>query len=194
MELKKQLEDYTNYLGDRGILHSLTLGISTKKQLVEEYLERGRDLPTKDELLELKQIMETEKTDFMFGGSVGLKLNRLLERPIGDFDIITKERLYGRQLNNEIKRMIPKDSGRFQVGGKEVLCFNITLGTGRKVDVMYTGEFEDYSTILFESVSINIENPARAIKAKRQYVESNQVINKQKHQQDLEIIKLKLGF
>ncbi len=107
----------------------------------------------------------------VFCGSFGLVLNGLLDRKVNDLDVITSENYWkwGGFFPDE-RRENHEGSQKFMVGKDTVLSFKVHLN-GIKVDVLYNeGSKPEYTTADFGMMSIRVETPGSAIRAKKLYI------------------------
>jgi len=135
----------------------------------------------------------------VFCGSFGLVYNNKLDREIGDIDAITFDNYYGGDENvvrwqngiNGFTR-IPGESGSFSMDDRTVLCFRLEHDNKSMLptDIMYVmGNYmPKYTEVDFHGTMIKIENPDGAIFAKKQYIDSPQLENRDKHKTDIEKI------
>ena len=129
--------------------------------------------------------------EIIFCGSFGLVYNGVLDRPIGDIDVMTMHDYYhgGWDKDSALERE-EGSSGTFQIGDHIVVCFKLWLKgdtDAPSADIFYAHDnyMPSYDVVDFHGVKIKIEKPEGAIVAKKRYVASPQLKNRNKHKSDL---------
>jgi hypothetical protein len=159
---------------------------------VDEFLKWDNSKFTQEFINVVHKINDDYEGKVVFCGSFGLVLNGLLDREVHDIDVLTFENHYLTNNNKNDREL--GGSGKFMVGGKEVLRFKRNVN-GYDIDVLYKDDELKYSEQNFYNKIIKVEQPMQAVIAKKQYLESNaNHVNKEKHLHDLEIIRNKMGL
>ena len=131
-------------------------------------------------------------SEIIICGSVGLKLNGLLERQSKDIDILTLRDDY----RNEIgyfdiiyRTHSVLSSHRFMIGKDEIKCHKINL-FNLNIDVLYSPSTINYDLFEIDGLIFKVEKPERALQVKKLYIEHNSEEYKQKHINDIDNLDL----
>lgn len=130
--------------------------------------------------------------DAIFCGSLVLKMYGLLDRMVVDLDVITKRSMYGTE--EAVDLLLRENSGRFTVGGSEVLCVHGGTRVGISVDYFYLNDWTKLAHEVevvdwYNGLKIQVQDVNEIIAAKRAYIDSGMFEHKAvKHERDLELI------
>jgi len=145
-----------------------------------------------NDFLKVIKIIATKYPDSVFCGSIGLIIRGKLFRTPKDIDILVSSNYYvlGGFFDKEREQEY-NGSLQFLVGKDNVKCFKVTINK-LSVDVLYNECTPPvYDEIKFNSISLRVEKPEAAIKAKLLYIENdNSEISKMKHLSDLLIMEV----
>jgi hypothetical protein len=186
---KELLIKYTEYLKSIKCFSDVYETYYTTNEIVDGYLETTNKINSKylsENLIQTIIYLNKKYNErIIFCGSFGLVVNGLLDREIHDIDCFTLDNHYGCMPINMDEHDF--GSGHFFVGGKEIFNFCEKINN-YSIDIMYREDPDNikYNIVDFYGSTIKIEDPEFAIKAKKQYLESNKnLVNKEKHLSDL---------
>ena len=130
----------------------------------------NKNIP-EDVFLAMK-MLKSANSNIIFCGSIGLVVNGVLDRKVGDIDVITPENYWtgGGFMNNLRVSSVNEHSHQFMLGKDTVLCFKLSVNEV-KVDVFYNnGAKPEFEEIEVMGETFKIETPESALKVKLDYV------------------------
>lgn len=163
--------------------------------IVDEYLGQNNRLYS-DEIIEtVHELNKRFNSEIVFCGSLGLTINKLLNREVHDVDCLLLNEYDGGLGNksDDIKLFLPINNGGsfdFILDGNLVRVEKFTRNNIH-IDLFHHEKVNEtkYLTVDFHGVNIKVELPLGAIKAKQEYCNLNQLTTRDKHIKDLEYIK-----
>ena len=188
---KKQLLDFLNWL------HSNEISI-----IPEQFIEIVDEFSKNINLKQLEQLNNIFNSfDVVICGSWALKWHQLLDREVGDIDVIVSDSTFKTLKNNFKNRILDKNinsSGIFYINGIEINSYylkdvNLDIDIFVMNDQSYNSIYKN-SIKISEAWSLKIDTIQHCIQAKNSYIRDNPIENSEKHIQDIKIIKEKMGF
>ena len=122
-------------------------------------------------MIEAIEFISKNFPNFVFGGSFGLYVNRLITRVPKDIDVITDVNYYGTFMHSDLKYDADKTHSEKNSVNGVLVYYHSALYKDIKIDFIYnTVRKPIFTEIMFKDLMIKVETPEAAIEAKLRYI------------------------